>query len=136
MKCLALLFAPLLALGIGCNTAQVTQPAIIDAGPPCATIPPQITCDAGEVTPGACEGQVTVTLDFPDASNVIPAGSFKLGCQATFYVQDPASPTCLLPPSCVCGPPDAGVADDAGEGASDGGVTATPPGVWSCFPAP
>jgi hypothetical protein len=123
-------FAPFLALVGGCNTAQVSQPAPIDAGPPCEALHPSLTCDGGgAVTPGACAGAVYVVLNAPDASNTIPAGNYPLGCSASFFYQDPASAQCNRAPACTCVPPDAGAADDAGDAQAP-----TEPGVWSCFP--
>jgi hypothetical protein len=136
MKCSVFFFAPLLAVlpcAIACNTAELSQPAPIDAGPPCEAKPPVVSCDAdaGVVTPGACQGAVTLLLDAPDASNTIPSGSYPLGCTVGFFIPDPASADCLRAPSCTCVPPDAG-ADDGGI-PEDAGATA--PGLWSCFPA-
>jgi hypothetical protein len=131
MKLLAFLAVPLFALGIGCNTAQVSQPANIDAGPPCPTKAPILTaCASGTTaTPSACAGGVTLALDYPDASATLEAGAYPLGCSVGFFVDDPASPDCIRAPACTCVAPDAGE-DDGG----DAGATVLP-GVWSCFPS-
>lgn len=124
MKYTALLFSPLFALAFGCNTAQISQPSNIDAGPPCEDLHPVISCDASAATPGACPGEVTVVLDYPDASNTIPPGSYPPGCTVSFFVQDRASALCNRAPACTCPEAD----PDAGEaGAPDAGV-------WSCSP--
>lgn len=131
--CLA--FVAIAPFTVGCNTAQVTQPAIIDAGPACPLKPPVVSCDAGTFTVGACAGGVTVQLDSadaPDASNTITAGSYALGCTVAFYVPDNSSPDCLRAEPCTCVSPLAG--DDAGDDAGADAGGAVPPGVWQCFP--
>jgi hypothetical protein len=128
---LFLVVSPLFALEIGCNTANVTQPAPIDAGPPCPTRAPTLTCEAGApvaATPGTCTGGVTLVPDVGegiDASSIVPAGSYQAGCTISFWVQDIASSDCLPtePCRCVAG----SVAEDAG--ASDAGASAA---AWSC----
>jgi hypothetical protein len=121
LPALFLPFAPLLSLAsLGCNTAQISQAAVIDAGPPCESITPSRTCDGGGApTPGACAGSVPVELDAPDASNTIPQGSYPLGCTVSFFYQDPASAQCNRAPACTCVTPDGGDEDS---------------GVWSCTP--
>lgn len=125
-----------LAAGIlfACNTAQVSQPPLIDAGPVCETRAPTLTCDAGTGTGGAtattCSGGVTLALDSadaPDASNTIASGTYPLGCQVQFFVTDPSSATCLRAEPCTCTGADAG--------ADDSGITAPPSAAtWQCFP--
>jgi hypothetical protein len=132
MKYAFLLLVPLFALEIGCNTATVTQPAPIDAGPPCPTRPPTLTCEAGapaSATSGTCTGGMTIVPDVGegiDAASMVPAGSYQAGCTIAFWVQDIASSDCLPtePCRCVAG----SVVDDGG--ASDAGTTS--PAAWSC----
>jgi hypothetical protein len=136
MKLVTLVFAPLAALAVfalGCNTAQVTTPPLVDAGPPCPQLAPVVSCDAGAwPTPGACTGGVTLVLDLPDASNTLAAGSYALGCTVGFFVADPASADCLRAPACTCVSADAGPVDpDAGD-VDAGALGETPPGVWQC----
>jgi hypothetical protein len=130
MKYTALLFAPLLALACGCNTAQISTPPLVDAGLPCPEQAPAVTCDAGpSQPPGACAGGVVVAIDSaedPDASNTIPADFYPLGCSVQFFVPDTSSASCLRAQPCTCAAPDAGA--DAGDA---GGL----PGVWQCFPS-
>jgi hypothetical protein len=135
MKCMALLLAPLLTLAFGCNTAQISTPALVDAGAPCPEQAPAVSCDAGPAqTAGACAGGVTVAIDSaedPDASNTIPAAYYPLGCTVQFFVPDTSSASCLRAQPCTCSVPDAG-ASDGGDG---GGAAQSAPGVWECFPA-
>jgi hypothetical protein len=132
MKRSLLLLVPLLALEIGCNTATVTQPPPIDAGPPCPTRAPTLTCEAGApaaATPSTCSGEITVVPDVGegiDASSKVPAGSYQAGCTIAFWVQDIASSDCLPTEPCKC---IAGSATDDG-GLSDGGTTSL--AAWSC----
>jgi hypothetical protein len=131
--CTAVLNLAALALS-GCNTAQVTQPAEPDSGPPCENITPALSCDAAApAAPGDCPGSVPVVLDVSlvDAGNIIPVGSFGPGCSVAFFYQDPASAVCNRAPACTCVAADAGGGGDAG--APEAGVPAAP-GVWSCIP--
>jgi hypothetical protein len=126
-----------LALG-GCNTAQISQPAQVDAGPPCENITPLLTCDAGAApAPGNCAGNVPVVLDVTaaDAGNTIPAGSFAPGCTVAFFYQDPASAVCNRAPACTCVGADAGGGGDGGgeAGPAEAGAPAGS-SVWSCVP--
>jgi hypothetical protein len=139
MKCIALLFAPLLAAALGCNTAQISQPAPIDAGLPCPETPPAVSCDAGATqTAGACAGGVTLAIDsaeVPDASNTIPPGYFTLGCTVQFFVPDTTAgeisgASCLRAEPCTCAAADAGASDAE---AGDAGSVQITPGVWQCF---
>jgi hypothetical protein len=134
MKYATRLFAPLAALSLfalGCNTAQVTTPPLVDAGPPCPELAPVVSCDAGAApTPGACSGGVTLVLDVPDAANTVAPGSYALGCTVGFFVADPASPDCLRAPACTCVAPDGGATEGDGGDLDAGGATS--PGVWQC----
>jgi len=134
MKYAPLLLGPVLAFAafaLGCNTAQISTPPLIDAGPPCPTRI-IVSCDAGTVTPGACGGGVTVALDLPDASATIPAGSFALGCQVTFSHADQFSSDCLPYSPCTCFPPATDAGDDGGDAEAVDAGPSTVPGVWSC----
>jgi hypothetical protein len=106
---------------IGCNTAQISQAANVDAGPACSTLKPIATCDGGSKSPNACAGGVTLSPDVGenvDASAIVPPGSYDPSCTVAFWVQDVASPDCLPTEPCAC---------------IDGGATS--PGVWSCTSA-
>ncbi len=123
-----LLFAPLLGFALpfamGCNTAQISQPPLTDAGPVCETIPPVFTCEAGVPSPTSCSGGVTlspVVGDGVDASFVVPVGSYADNCTVQIKVSAPGETGCLPTHPCVC-------ADDAGV-QEDG--AAAPPG-WFC----
>jgi hypothetical protein len=138
MKCTLLPFATLMAFAFGCNTAQITTPPLVDAGPPCPSRAPTITCDAGALpTPGACSGSVPVLPivgEGTDASTTVPAGSYELGCTVSFWVQDVASPDCLPTQPCTCVSPDSGAPLDEDGGATDGAAPPVSPGVWTCLP--
>jgi predicted small secreted protein len=125
MKLVALLSALLVSIGalvVGCNTAQVTAPAVQDAGLPCAQRAPIVTCDASAPTsPTSCTGGAMlqpIVSEGVDASFVVPTGSYEQGCTISFWAQDVSSADCIRTESCACDP-------DAG--ASEGG-----PAAWSC----
>ena len=140
MKRISFLSALVVAWVIACNTAEIKQAGLIDAGPACDLRPAVVTCDAGAYTLGACSGAVTVALDIPDASATIGAGSYALGCEVTFYHADPASSDCLPYHACTCvsASEDAGAGPAAGDAGEDSGVVgAVAPGSWSCqLPTP
>lgn len=134
MKYVSFLFPPLfaVAVAIGCNTATLSQPAVIDACPACPVRAPLATCDAGAATPGACRGGVTLQLDdpdSPDASNTVAPGYYPLGCGLQFYIAAEGTSDCILAPVCLCTTPDAGTSEDGGT-VIDAGVQ---PGFWQCF---
>jgi hypothetical protein len=115
---------------IGCNTAQISQAAPVDAGPPCSVRTPILTCDGGSTSPTACSGGVTLSPDVGenvDASSLVPVGSYDVNCTVSFWVQDVASPDCLPTEPCTC------TGADGGAASPDGGAAS--PGVWSCIPA-
>jgi hypothetical protein len=121
----ALLAAPLFAFVVGCNTAQVSTPPLLDAGPPCPTRAAIFTCEAGAPSPTDCTGGATlnpIVGQGTDAGGTVPAGSYVLGCTISFWVQDVASSDCLPTEPCTCVAPDAG---------ADGGTTSAA-GVWTC----
>ena len=115
-----------------CNTAQVTQPAQLDAGPPCSEKAPLASCEAGApaASPaGSCTGGVVVTASGLDGSSTVPPGDFAPGCVLTFFVDDHAG-GCLDSPTCTCVP--GGAAPDAGADAGGDGGGAVTTGTWSC----
>ena len=138
MKCALLPFTLLAAFAFGCNTAQISSPPLVDAGPPCPTKPPTLTCDAAAPpTPTACSGDVTVVPivgEGVDAAATVPPGSYGLGCTVAFWVQDVASPDCLQTQACTCISPDDGGGTEGEGGVADGGAAAATPGVWTCLP--
>jgi hypothetical protein len=137
MKYAPLFLAPLLALAAGCSSAQLSVPPPVDAGPPCPSRAPVLTCDAGAApSANACSGGLTL---YPtvgqgtDAASPVPAGSYEVGCTIKFWVQDVASADCIPTQACTCDAFDAGSPASGDGGApEEGGAVATGPGAWTC----
>lgn len=100
---------------VGCNSAEVSVPPPIDAGPPCSTLPTQYKgCDAGPQAAVAMCVADTTSSD-PTVAR-IPAGQYPVGCQVQFYFTDlAAGGSCGPAPNpCICLPNDAGASEDGG----------------------
>jgi len=89
-----------LALVAGCNGAQFSQPPPPDSGPPCSTLSPIISCDAGG-PPSA----TACTADPSSSDSVvarIPTGNYPENCSVQFYFDDFGGTCSAAHIPCLC----------------------------------